>query len=117
MNKTINMSFLNGFTGGETEKLKKYIKMFLQGAPLLLDTMKQHLKDEKWEDLKITAHTLKPQIAYMGISGLKDVLLNIEELAEEHKNVGQLVALINQLDTTLQKAFNELQAELDSISV
>ena len=41
--------------------------------------MKLNLKNEDWEQLRINAHSLKPQADFMGINSLKEELIKIEE--------------------------------------
>lgn len=111
----INMDFLNQFTKGDPAKMKKYIAMFLQSAPDAISAMKQHHAGSHWEQLKTTAHALKPQLAYMGIDTLKEPILRIEEYAGEGKNTDLISQLLQTVEETSNKAFVELQQIIDSI--
>ena len=47
--------------------------------------MKRNIKDKDWEQLRINAHSLKPQADFMGLSALKKVLVEIEEAVKTNK--------------------------------
>jgi len=74
----IDLSFLEKFTKGDTRKMKRYINMYLNIAPKTFNTMKENIKSQDWEQLRIQAHSLKPQADYMDIAKLKKVLGEIE---------------------------------------
>jgi len=41
--------------------------------------MKRNFNSAEWEQLRINAHSLKPQVDFMGINSLKEELIKIEE--------------------------------------
>ena len=41
--------------------MKRYISMYLQEAPNILERMQQNLDDKDYANLAINAHSLKPQ--------------------------------------------------------
>ncbi|MBK8608429.1 MAG: Hpt domain-containing protein [Chitinophagaceae bacterium] len=59
--------------------MKRYISLYLDVAPRTFEEMKRNLKNEDWEQLRINAHSLKPQADFMGIDSLKEELIKIEE--------------------------------------
>ena len=78
MDRLVNLSFLEKFTGGNQSKIKRYISMYLATAPDILERMKQNLDAENWSDLAINTHSLTPQTDFMGIVTLKNKLIEIE---------------------------------------
>ena len=76
-----DLTFLEKFTKGDTAKMKRYISMYLAAAPETFAKMHKNIADGDWEQLRINAHSLKPQADYMGIPSLKAVLLDIENNA------------------------------------
>ncbi len=74
----VDLSFLEKFTKGNPDKKKRYISLYLDVAPKTFDRMKQNLEEDDYEQLRINAHSLKPQADFMGISELKNVLIEIE---------------------------------------
>ncbi|MBP6023536.1 Hpt domain-containing protein [Ferruginibacter sp.] len=59
--------------------MKRYIGLYLDVAPKTFAEMKRNLDDKDWEQLRINAHSLKPQADFMGINSLKEELIKIEE--------------------------------------
>ncbi|HNW00131.1 MAG TPA: Hpt domain-containing protein [Chitinophagales bacterium] len=112
----INLAFLESFTNNDKAKMIKYINMFLQLAPASIDTMKQQHAAGDWNNLKTTAHSLKPQLAYMGIESLRENVIRIEEYAGEEKNPEVIGNLIATVETGCAEAFNELKDVIGKIA-
>lgn len=108
--KVTDMEFLRTFTGGNPEKIKKYIGMFLQNGPVLLETVKQSLKEKNFPAIKIAAHSLKPQLSYMGVKEEISNIFLIEQTAGEAVHVDRLQPLVQKLEKVCEKAFEELKA-------
>ena len=75
----IDLTFLKKFTKDNPQKMKRYISLYLDVAPKTFEEMQRNLKNEDWEQLRINAHSLKPQADFMGIARLKEELIKIEE--------------------------------------
>ena len=80
-----DLSFLKQFTKGDTKKMRRYIDLYLKIAPVTFKKMRQNIIAQDWEQLRINAHSLKPQAEYMGIPTLKALLMQIEAKADEGK--------------------------------
>ena len=76
---TIDLTFLKKFTKDDPTKMKRYIGLYLDVAPKTFDEMKRNVANDDWEQLRINAHSLKPQADFMGINNLKEELVKIEE--------------------------------------
>lgn len=81
----IDLTFLNKFTKGNPEKMKRYISLYLEEAPKTFEEMKRNLNDKNWEQMRINAHSLKPQADFMGILTLKNELTEIEKAVKENR--------------------------------
>jgi HPt (histidine-containing phosphotransfer) domain-containing protein len=81
----VDLTFLEKFTKGDSKKMRRYISLYLDVAPKTFDEMQRNLENRDWEQLRINAHSLKPQADFMGILSLKNVLVNIEEAVKEKK--------------------------------
>jgi HPt (histidine-containing phosphotransfer) domain-containing protein len=75
----VDLTFLKKFTKDDTQKMKRYISLYLDVAPKTFEEMQRNLKDGDWEQLRINAHSLKPQADFMGIVSLKEELIKIED--------------------------------------
>lgn len=92
----VDLSFLEKFTKGNTTKMKRYISMYLNMAPERFEIMDQNIKDKSWPELAINAHSLKPQVEYMGITTLKEVMIEIENRVKNTQ--------LNDLESLVEKA-------------
>ena len=93
-----DLSFLYKFTKGNETKIKRYIKMYLSIAPDIFDRMKADIESQNWADLAINAHSLKPQVDYMGIPELKETLVEIENKVKNN----EIESLKNLFEKALQ---------------
>ncbi len=110
--KLTDMSFLNQFTGGNPEKKKKYIHMFLENGPRLLKTIQTALEKKDYDALKVAAHSMKPQFSYMGIPEEVSQIFLTEQSAGQPAHHHLLPGLVRQLEQVCIKAFEELKQEM-----
>lgn len=75
----VDLTFLRKFTKDDPQKMKRYISLYLDVAPKTFEEMQRNLTNGDWEQLRINAHSLKPQTEFMGINSLKEELIKIEE--------------------------------------
>jgi CheY-like chemotaxis protein len=105
-----DMEFLQKFTGNNSEKMNKYISMFLENAPKLLETVDRSLAEKNYPAVKIAAHSLKPQLSYMGVKEEVSNIFLIEQTAGETAHIERLQLLVTNLHKVCAKAFEELKA-------
>jgi HPt (histidine-containing phosphotransfer) domain-containing protein len=82
--------------------------MFLDNGPKLLAKIKQAIEEKDYESLRIAAHSLKPQLSYMGVKEEVSNIFLIEQSAGQTAHREQLPQLINHLERLCLKAFEEL---------
>lgn len=112
-----DMSFLDQFTGGNPEKKKKYIGMFLDNGPKLLAKIRQAQQEQDYESLKVAAHSMKPQLSYMGVQEEVSNIFLIEQSAGQSAHRENLPQLIAHLERLCLKAFDELKQAIVSPSL
>jgi HPt (histidine-containing phosphotransfer) domain-containing protein len=112
MTKKTDLTFLTSFTGGNPDKMKKYIKMFLDNCPKQLILMNDHLQNGNLDGLRGTAHALKPQIIYMGIQNGEALIKNIENLAGTKTDVEKLPEMLQNFNSLCEQAMAELTEEV-----
>lgn len=103
-----DMTFLTAFAGGDTVRMKKYVGMFLQIAPQQLEKIRTAMNASDWDSVRANAHSLKPQITYMGIKEGEAIIKQIENDAASRTNVEALPAMFSQLEELCSKAIVEL---------
>jgi signal transduction histidine kinase/DNA-binding NarL/FixJ family response regulator/HPt (histidine-containing phosphotransfer) domain-containing protein len=104
-----DMRFLKQFTGGNMEKQQKYIGMFLENAPKLLDNIDKALAVKDYQTIKIAAHSLKPQLSYMGVKEDESNIFLIEQAAGETAHYEAIPKMVAKLKRLCNKAFEELR--------
>jgi len=114
METLTDLTFLQTFTGGNKDKIAKYVNMFLQACPEQLSKMNSLLTDHDYAGIRATAHALKPQITYMGMKSGEILIKEIELLAGEQKEVEKLPSLLEEFTTTCNSAMVELKAALSN---
>jgi HPt (histidine-containing phosphotransfer) domain-containing protein len=106
-----DMQFLKQFTGGNLEKQKKYVGMFLENAPKLLKNIDNALIAKEYAAIKIAAHSLKPQLSYMGVKEDVSNIFLIEQSSGESAHYDSLPDLVSHLNHLCNKAFEELRKQ------
>lgn len=81
----VDLTFLKKFAKDDPIKMKRYISLYLDVAPKTFEEMQRNLNSGDWEQLRINAHSLKPQAEFMGILSLKEELIRIEEAVKENR--------------------------------
>jgi HPt (histidine-containing phosphotransfer) domain-containing protein len=107
----IDLTFLKQFTKDDPKKMKRYISLYLDVAPKTFAEMKRNLENKDWEQLRINAHSLKPQADYMGIDSLKKELIKIEEAVKMNN-----FDVLENLFTTSLKIAGDSEVILKDIS-
>jgi HPt (histidine-containing phosphotransfer) domain-containing protein len=115
MSNLCNLAFLKNFTANDPLKIKKYVGMFLASAPQSIQNMQSQVAAEDWKSLRTTAHSLKSQVKYMGISIAEELAVFIEKSAAEGTDLNQLPAKISELESITSIASAELQQEIDKL--
>jgi signal transduction histidine kinase/Tfp pilus assembly protein PilF/HPt (histidine-containing phosphotransfer) domain-containing protein/FixJ family two-component response regulator len=108
--RVTDMTFLRGFTGGKEEKVQKYVGMFLENGPRLVKQIEDALAAKDLPTLKIAAHSLKPQLGYMGVKEEVSHVFLTEQTAGEEGHIEKLADLVQNLKRVCEKAFEELKA-------
>lgn len=104
--------FLMSFAGQDVAKQKKYVQIFLQNAPRLLEQVMQGSASGDYEKLKIAAHSLKTQLNYMGVKEEMSHVYELEQLAAQRGSADQVAELAANLQKVCERAFAELEEML-----
>lgn len=77
----IDLGYLERFCKGDRSRMEKYIRMYLDASPGLFSQLRDRLSAGDAEALAVSAHSLRPQVNYMGAQELFDLLRAIEQRA------------------------------------
>src|SRR6188768_4047352 len=111
-----DLTFLKSFTGGQADKMTKYIRMFLTGAPQNISQMELHALSKDWSGRHHSAHSLKPQLGYFGAKQSEALLKQIETYASEQTELDKLPAMIEEFRKQYDVISAELEQELKTLS-
>ena len=76
-----DLEYLERFCKDDRTRMERYISMYLQGAPDLFAKLTEALAANDGDALAISAHSLRPQVNYMGAQRLFDMLTALEHRA------------------------------------
>lgn len=109
----VDLTFLRKFTKDDPVKMKRYISLYLDVAPKTFAEMQRNLQDENWEQLRINAHSLKPQTDFMGLQSLKEQLISIEEAVQSNQldRIGGLFETALSLSKEAEHSLGEMMRE------
>jgi len=114
-NTTINLTFLNAFTSGNSALQSHLIQKFVDATPSAIADVKSQLAAGLLHDLSRTAHSLKPQLSYMGIENCLEEIKQIEHCEQEQIETTKLADLIKQVENSCTTAIEELKTELEKL--
>ncbi len=104
-----DLSFMRQFTGGNMEKIQKYVGVFLDNTPKQLAKLEEGTVSGDHYAIKQAAHSLKPQLTYMGVNENISRIAYIESCADAKADMQELVKLITNLKAICNRAFEELR--------
>jgi len=102
------MTFLEDFTEGDTDRMKKYVGMYLDSANKNIPDLQDKLASESWDELKVLVHSMKPHFDFMGMSDTRALAENIELVLMEKKDLDGIPAKIEELIKAINKSIEEL---------
>lgn len=106
--KITDMSFLQKFSNGDAQKMQKYKQMFLTNGPKLMDAIHKGMADKDYEGVKIAAHSLKPQLGYVGVGEEISNIFMLEQNAGESAHHHTLEKLVGRLERVMEQCYREL---------
>ena len=110
-----NLSYLEQLDTGDDEIIVEMVEMFLENTPESIELLEKHVKAGNWKKLGAEAHKLKPNLSYVGLDQARDIILEIENLAKNDPDAGQLKAKIEQLNGICKQAYRELEEQLQEL--
>lgn len=114
--KLIDLTFLREFCKDDHEKMANYIHLFLESAPEQMEMIKRNAKSGNWLGVKTAAHSLKPQLAFIGAITVPPLIEKIEKSAASENAIAETSSLIKNLEILLDQSFNELIQSLVSLA-
>jgi CheY-like chemotaxis protein len=70
--------------GGDEELFHEVVEIFLEESPKQMSSLRHAIADGNAEDIERTAHSLKGDLGYLGISEVSQKASELEEMGREH---------------------------------
>ncbi len=109
----VDFSFIYEMAEGDTQYAYEVIGLFLttvKGGLEALDDMINNSDD--YEEIKKKAHYLKSSSNVVKVRGMKDTLMEMEDLASTGKGKDQLAQMLKSMQETFTEAIPVIEAEI-----
>jgi signal transduction histidine kinase/DNA-binding NarL/FixJ family response regulator/HPt (histidine-containing phosphotransfer) domain-containing protein len=107
-----DLTSLNDITGGDPTLLKKYIKMFIDGVPPQLESIRAAIEASDFAGVKRQIHAMKPHLKFMGMKTAAGFAESIEQLCVEEKEPERVQREFAAVHSDCLRAFDELRQKL-----
>ena len=106
-----DLGYLERFCKGDRSRMEKYIRMYLEASPGLFADLALKAAAGDADGLAIAAHSLRPQVNYMGAHHLFETLTAIEQKARG-EGTAACAELIARLPGMNERVVEELRTAL-----
>lgn len=106
-----DLGYLERFCKGDRSRMEKYISMYLQGAPDLFAKLETLCAMGDGDGLAVAAHSLRPQVNYMGAHRIFDLLTVIEQQART-QGAAACAAQVSEALSLNEMVMTELRGQL-----
>jgi len=93
----IDLTLLTEMYRGDQKKMNNILKLCKQNIPKQINDIENFFKTEKWEQLRITSHSLKSTFNYIGLTELQKMAKSIEENSAKKTNQNEISEHISQI--------------------
>ena len=112
--KYVKLNYLEEISDGNKDFINEIINMFLKQVPEFLFNMRKYLEEKEYGELCREAHTAKSSALIFEMKDTGNLLKQIELIARDNQN-NSLPALIDRVESDLNKACRELTEYLDEL--
>ena len=113
---TIDLSYLENITGGESDIMIEILDLMLNETPKHLANLNKALEKKDWRGLGAEAHKLKPMFLYIGLTELNEVTQKLEFFGKKEQNLEEIPKLIRDLEVGFSEVINELKERKQKLS-
>ncbi len=104
-----DLAFLKETTSDNNESIHRLIKMYIEQAACLVETIKRSYDGKDWKKMDQAAHTLRGMLHYMGVEAIKNDVKVIETHANQKQDAADLPALIARVEKICSASIEELK--------
>ena len=106
-----DLSFLKIYASNNPTLMKNFIQSFLDKTPSAIQQIEEHYASGDFHALSRSAHSLKPQLSYMGIQSVNNLIIEIEESAKNQTDTQKISSMLTTLKEILESAYAELRVK------
>lgn len=110
-----DLSYLKEMAMGDETIVIETTEVFIQDAPNSIEDVQTHYANQDWEKLAKTAHKIKPNLAYMGMNRARELIIEIEQQANNEDISPDLGEKIKEFRELCNKAIDELSGKLEAL--
>jgi signal transduction histidine kinase/CheY-like chemotaxis protein/ligand-binding sensor domain-containing protein len=110
--KLTSMDMLDGVSGGEPAFVLGILTKLIAKLPEAVEELRAAAALSDWENVRATAHRNKSSAAYSGSDALKEKFKDLEYLARDQTDLGQIPSKLDELDAFVQAVVAELKEHL-----
>lgn len=107
----MDLGYLERFCKGDRSRMEKYIRMYIDASPGLFADLAVKATAGDADGLALAAHSLRPQVNYMGAQHLLEALTMIEQKARA-EGTAACAELIARLPGMNETVMAELRSAL-----
>ncbi len=106
-----DFNYLIEITGGKKKLIIEIIDLFLQQVPEELESITKAIIIVDYGVIKSFTHTMKTSVSVMGITMLKPILQEMNDLSGTSKGIRKIEMLNMELNLICAQVINELEKE------
>ena len=103
-----DLSYLRKFCEGDQARMAKYIGMFLETEPLLIEKINASLLMEDFNDIAAQVHGFKTKLVMMGMNAARDLAASVEQNIRDGNITPGLKDEVSRLAELIRKGAEEL---------
>jgi HPt (histidine-containing phosphotransfer) domain-containing protein len=111
--KYYNLAYLKELSAGDTLFVRSIVKQFVAEAPLVIQKIVNASREHNWDDLTYQVHKFIPNLAFVGISDIKDEMYNLELFSKNRTDLSTIPQLVNILEKRCELALNSLKKDFE----
>jgi len=106
---TLNLSYLESFTGNDASFKKQMIDIFIESTPKILSTIKNHIHQDEFEKAREAAHKFNSQLQFMGNEKALNQLNLLEIMCKEKRDANSILLVFEDIKRFCLKAIQQLK--------
>ncbi|MEN7551223.1 Hpt domain-containing protein [Rapidithrix thailandica] len=104
-----DFTYLLTLADGDPDFLKEMMGLFLKRVPGNLDELQLATEYSEWEEVYKLTHSLKSSVNFMGIYSIKELVLEVEHMAQERRECEKIPGMVNRIVTVCKQVVEEIR--------